>query len=724
MGGELMVEKDVRHGARFLLVIPRRTQSESSAGALGLGWSRVGGTLGCLPVRWIITPALLFTILTAAADEGMWLFNRPPVEQVKKKHDFEITPDWLNHLQRSSVRFGNGGSGSFVSGQGLILTNHHVGAGLVERLSTPERNLLEEGYLAAGPEDELPCPGLELNVLMEIEDVTAKVNSAVSPELDDSEAAAARRSAIAGIEKESLERTGFRSDVVTLYLGGAYHLYRYQRFTDVRLVFVPDVKAAAFGGDADNFEYPRFCLDFCFFRAYQDGKPAVTPEYLKWNAAGPSEGELVFTSGHPGRTSRSSTVEELESLRDHGFPYRLERIFRTETVLRAWADRDRENARRAKQSIVGTQNGRKSSGGMLDGLLDPSLLAQKAEEEKPLRELEKEAFLEIAAAQEDFRELEPRLSLLEGGDAFGTGLFWTARMLVRAAEEEDVPDGERLAEYQQAGRASLELDLFSDEPVYKDLETVRLASSLEFLCGKLGADDPLVVAIMDGKSPQERAAELVDGTGLEDLALRKKLYEGGQEAVAASTDPMILLARGVDEASRTLRESAEVLYERLSQAHARITEADFSANGDAVYPDATFTLRLSVGVAKGYEEAGTQIPWCTTYGGMLERHRAQGGVAPFDFTPAWERHSADLDPSVPLNFVSTNDITGGNSGSPVVNRAGELVGLIFDSNLHGLVSDFAYTEERGRAVSVHAAGILEAMRSIYGATRVLEELGQ
>ena len=667
---------------------------------------------------------VLSSSLAAHADEGMWLFNKPPVRQVKEKHGFEITREWLDHLQKASVRFGNGGSGSFVSGQGLILTNHHVGAGLIEKLSTPERDLLKDGFLAATGADELPCPDLELNVLVSIEDVTDRVNAVIRPEQTSEEAAAARRAVIAGIEKESLDATGLRSDVVTLYQGGAYHLYRYQRYTDVRLVMAPDARAAAFGGDADNFEYPRFCLDFAFFRAYVDGKPAVTPDYLKWNAAGAKEGELVFTSGHPGRTNRSNTLAQLEDLRDDGFPYRLEQIFRTETVLQAWAERDVENARRAERSIVGTQNGRKAIVARLDGLLDPSFMARKAESEEKLRQTVGAAFDEIAAAEAESKESAVRLRMLEGGDGFGTGLFGIARELLRAGDEAGKPDGERLAEYQDAGRVSLELDLFSDKPVYKDMETVRMANALTLMCAKLGAADPLVVRILDGKSPQQRAAELILGTGLDEVALRRKLYEGGKDAVAASGDPMIAVARLVDAESRALRLQAEARGERISQAHAKIAKARFEAEGDATYPDATFTLRLSAGVAKGYTEGGEPVPFETDFGGMLERHEAQGAVKPFDLSPLWKERAGDLDPDVPLNFVSTNDITGGNSGSPLVNREGELVGLIFDTNSHGLVSDFAYTEDRGRAVSVSSAGILESLRKVYGADRVLEELGQ
>lgn len=665
--------------------------------------------------------------VAARGDEGMWLFTKPPVREVAERHGFEMTPEWLEKLQKSAVRFG-GGSGSFVSEKGLVLTNHHVGAGVIERLSTPERDLLRDGFHAATEADEIVCPDLELNVLMSIEDVTARINGAVDAGLGADEAAAARRAVIAEIEKESLDATGLKSNVVTLYQGGLYQLYRYKQFTDVRLVFAPDARAAAFGGDPDNFEYPRYCMDYCFFRVYEDGKPAMTPDFLKVKEAGPAEGEVVFVAGHPGRTNRSITLAQLEDLRDVGFPERLAQTYRTEAILRAWADRDVENARRAKGQIIGTQNGRKATAARLDGLLDAEVMHGKAEAERVFREKLRAdakwaaadgAYERIAAGVAERRTFSKRLEALEGGLG---GLFWTARTLLRAADEAGKPDGERLPEFQEANRVSLELGLFSPRPVYKDLEIVRLTDTLTVLSAELGVEDPAMVTILAGKSPTVRAAELVNGTGLEEVALRRKLYEGGREALAESEDAMILLARALDDESRALRKRADGIGETITQAHQQIADAKFALEGDGQYPDATGTLRLAVGVAKGYEQAGEQIPFQTVFAGMAARWKAQGGVAPFDLSKEWLERADGLGADVPVNYVSTNDITGGNSGSPVVNREGELVGLIFDSNAHGLVSDFAYTEVRGRAVSVHPAAILESLRVVYGAERVVEEV--
>jgi hypothetical protein len=683
-----------------------------------------------LPLRF--TGLMLFLATSPLpADEGMWLFSKPPVKQVKETYGFEITPEWLEHLQKSSVRLGSGGSGSFVSPQGLVLTNHHVGAGMIEKLSTRERDLVKQGFYARSPEEELKCPDLELNVLMSIEDVTGRVHAEIGAAASAEDAAAARRRVFSEIEKESLDQTGLRSDVVTLYQGGAYHLYRYQRYTDVRLVFAPDARAAAFGGDPDNFEFPRYCLDFCFFRAYENGEPAKTPHYLKWKADGAEEGELVFTSGHPGRTNRSVTLAQLEAMRDDAFPHRLEQIFRNETMLRAWSDRNAENARRAKGAIIGTQNGRKATQARLNGLLDPAFMKRKARSEAELREAFRgnhewkdadAAFDRIAETKQLERGILLRLRMLEGGEAFGTSLFGIARTLLRAGDEADKPDAQRLRGYQESSRVSLELDLFSNEPVYDDLETLRLETSLTTMCTKLGADDPIVVDILAGKSPTERAAELIAGTRLQDVAVRRKLYDGGKAAVAASDDPMIALARRVDQEARELRTKAEAYDEVIAQAHRGISQARYALQGDSTYPDATFTLRLSSGVVKSYHDR-VAVPAMTYFGGLQERHEKHAGIPSYDLSDEWKSRAGELDPTVPLNFVSTNDITGGNSGSPVVNRQGELVGLIFDTNAPGLVSDFAYTEEQGRAVSVHPAGMLEALRKIYRAERVLAEIG-
>jgi hypothetical protein len=536
---------------------------------------------------------------------------------------------------------------------------------------------------------------------------------------------------MAEIEKESKDKTGQRSDVVTLYQGGLYHLYRFKRYTDVRLVFAPEQQIAFYGGDPDNFEYPRFDLDVCFFRAYEDGKPAKIQHYLKWSAAGTKEGDLVFVSGHPGRTDRLLTMAELEYLRDVQIPRTLQRLFRMEVILNSYSQRSQENARRAKDELFGVQNGRKARKGALAGLLDPELIRKKVADEKTLRdkiaareELKDAiaAFDRIVTAEKVIAENAERYNLLERGSAFNSDLFDIARTLLRAGEERPKPNGERLREFNEAGRESLELDLFSDKPIYPDLEELKLTDSLTYLAEELGVSSPLVQKVLAGKSPNTRAVELIQGTKVRDVAFRKKLYEGGTAAVDAANDPMIALTKLIDAEARSLREIIETQGEAKRQSHAKIAKARFALEGKSSYPDATFTLRLAFGTVKGFEEGGKQIPAHTTIAGLYARAAEQENRPPFDLPKAWVDGKAKLDLTTPFNFVSTADIIGGNSGSPVVDRKGEFVGIIFDGNIQSLVLDFAYTDVVARAVSVDSRGIVEALKKIYRADKLVSEL--
>ncbi len=669
------------------------------------------------------------------ADEGMWLFTNPPNKMLKQTYGFEPSAEWLKHVRQSSVRFNSGGSGSFVSSDGLVMTNHHVGADCLHKLSTPERDLIATGFHARTRAEELQCVDLELNVLVDIEDVTDRVKAAVKEGADPSEARKQRLAVMNTIEKESFDKTGLRSDVVTLYHGGKYHLYRYKKYTDVRLVFAPEKDIAFFGGDPDNFEYPRYDLDVCFFRVYEDGKPAKVKDYLKWSKAGAKDGELIFVSGHPGRTNRLDTVKHLEFLRDVAFPATLDMIRRREVALRNYAERGLENARQAQDDLFSYQNSRKARLGGLAGLQDPTIMDQKRREESTLREavakdpqLNKEygdAWDQVARTIEVLGGIYDEYQLLEQGRAFNSELFGIARRLLRLGEETPKANSERLREYAEAGLDSLKQQLFSEAPIYPDLEIVKLADSLSMLMEITGAEDPLVQKILAGKSPRERAAELVKGSKLADVSLRKQLAEGGAAAVAKSTDPMIELARLVDAPSRKVRRVyEEQVDEPQRQAYGKIAQARFAIYGDSVYPDATFTLRLAYGKVAGYQEAGATLPPWTTIAGAYEHSADHGGKDPFALPPSWIKHKSDLDLKTPFNFVSTADIIGGNSGSPVINREGEVVGLIFDGNIQSLVLDFIYTQEQARATSVHSAAIIESLRKVYGAKELADELGK
>lgn len=666
----------------------------------------------------------------AAADEGMWLFNNPPGRMLKEKYNFDVTDAWLEHLQKSSVRFNSGGSGSFVSEDGLVMSNHHVGADALQKFGDKDHNYLRDGFYARKPGEEKRCHDLELNVLMSIEDVTDRVNAVLKPEFSAEEAFLARRKVTSGIEKESQDKTGLRSDVVTLYQGGAYHLYRFKRYTDVRLVFAPEQQIAFFGGDPDNFEYPRFDLDCCFFRVYEDGQPVKAPHHLVWSKAGAGEGELTFVSGHPGRTSRLLTVAELEYLRDWLFPYTLRLLHRNEALLTAWAARSDENERKAHKDIFGVKNSRKAREGGLAGLLEPSIFAARQTAEKKLRDTvacdgrfkdAAGAWDRIAAAQKVLSDTGLRYRLIETGHGFSSTLFGIARTLFRAGVERPKPDGDRLKEFRESGRTSLELGLFSTAPIYDDYEQVRLADSLTWLAECLGSDDALVKKVLAGKSPRRRAAELVQGTKVKDVDLRRRLYSEGQAAVDAVRDPMIELARLVDDEARAVRKISETQDEIKQQAHAQLSKVRFALDGTGSYPDATFTLRLAFGVVNGYEDDG-KVPFETTFDGLYRRSAEHKGNPPFDLPERWVKRKSRLNLDTPFNFVSTADIIGGNSGSPVVNRNGELVGLIFDGNIQSLVLDFCYTAEQARAVAVHSSAIVEALRKVYGAGKLADEL--
>ena len=678
---------------------------------------------------------------SAIADEGMWLFSAPPLKQIKQKYQFEPTPQWLEHLQKASVRFNSGGSGSFVSANGLVITNHHVGADTLQKISDEKHNYLRDGFYASTQADELKSADLELNVLMSIEDVTARVNGAVKPRVTSDQASSARNSAIAAIEKESKDKTGLRSDVVTLYQGGAYHLYRYKRYDDVRLVFAPEQQMAFFGGDPDNFEYPRFDLDICIFRVYENGQPAKIDNFLKWNSRGPSDGELTFVSGSPGKTDRQLTLDGLADMRDRFLPYLLRMFNRREVLGISYSERSFENARKAREDLFGDQNNRKRYDGYLAGLLDPEVWSSLQAREQKLRDAIARdpkirstgaAYDRIKKAQAEIARNAPLYNYLEqerpitvgyrGPRAFYGNLFKYARLLTRAIDERAKPNGERIPEFRDSARESLELEIFSTEPIYDDYEILRLTDSLTDLASQFGADDPLVKKVLAGKSPHARAVELVSGTKLKDVAFRKDLYAKDAAALQAAHDPMIDLARLVDAPAREARKTYDAQEEIKKQAYSEIAKARFATQGTSSYPDATFTLRLSYGTVRGYEQDGKQIPAFTDFAGLYRRSAEHDNQPPFDLPQRWINEKSNLDLATHFNFASDADIIGGNSGSPVVNKAGEFVGIIFDGNIQSLVLDCIYTDTQARAVSVDSAAISEALRKVYDAGALADEL--
>src|SRR5437660_1890066 len=532
------------------------------------------------------------------ADEGMWLFNAPPLKQLKEKYQFEPTQQWLEHLQKASVRFNSGGSGSFVSANGLVITNHHVGADTLQKMSDAQHNYLKDGFYARTQAKRMTSRDLELNVLMSIEDVTTRVNGAVKPGMTNDQASSARSSVIAAIEKESKDKTGLRSDVVMLYQGGAYHLYRYKRYDDVRLVFAPEQQIAFYGGDPDNFEYPRFDLDICLFRVYENGQPAKIENFLKWNSRGPTDGELTFVSGNPGRTDRQLTVDELADRRDREVPEWLRLFYRRESLLNAWSQRSRENARRARDDLFGDANNRKRYDGYIAALFDPEIWSAIEAREKKLRDAiardpklkspiaaydrikkEQAELVKIALRYDYLEEERPITVGYRGPRAIYGTLFKYARLLTRALDERAKPNGERIAEFRDSAKESLELSLFSTEPVYDDYEILRLTDSLTDFAEKLGGNDSLVQQVLAGKSPHARAVELVSRTKLKDVEFRKNLYAKDAAALQATHDPMLDLARMIDSPAREARRAHEAQEEIKRQAYAEIAKARFATEG-------------------------------------------------------------------------------------------------------------------------------------------------
>jgi hypothetical protein len=681
--------------------------------------------------------ALLVALVIAAplaghADEGFWPFNRIPKAAIKQALGVELSDEWLTRIQLASVRFPQG-SGSFVSPDGLVLTNHHVAMEMLQKLSTPERDLVKNGFLARDKAQELRAPDLELVRLERMTDVTAQVNAAVKEGMSSADTLAARRAAIAAIEKDSEAQSGLQSEVVTLYQGGQYHLYQYKKFTDVRLVFAPEFDAAFYGGDPDNFTYPRYCLDMTIFRVYENGKPLAVKEYLPWSTAGAKAGEAVFTSGHPGQTQRLNTMSHLEFLRDQALPLNIDNYGRLRNALAAYAEKGAEERRQANDLFFSIENSLKSWRGQLAGLKDPALMQRKAEAEQALRarvaadpDLKArfgDAWPRIEQARKSLPAYNVERVFLEGGFALYSDYFSHARTLLRWSEESIKPNGERLPEFTDARKPQIERELSSEAPIYPGFETARLAASLAMAAEKLGASHDLVKQILAGKSPEARAAELVAGTKMGDAATRKALFAGGTDAVNASTDPFIVLARLIDPRSREIRtkyDNEVVGVER--DAYAKIAQAVFATQGDSAYPDGTFTLRLSYGQVKGYEENGRPVAPFTEIRGLYIRGDEHGLKPPYKYPDTWAKARASLNLTTQYNFVTTNDIVGGNSGSPVINAKGELVGLVFDGNIQSLPGYFIYDGSVNRTVAVDVRGMTEALRKVYKADALVAEL--
>lgn len=685
-------------------------------------------------IAWVL--AAVAVALPARADEGMWTFNHPPTKRLQQGYGFTPSPKWLDHVRLSSVRLAGGCSGSFVSPNGLVMTNHHCAHSCIQQLSTAERDYVKSGFYAKEAGDEVKCPDIEVNQLTGITDVTARVDAATRG-LSGEKYAEALRAVTAGIEKEcaggDAQASDRRCDVVSLYHGGRYDLYQYRRYQDVRLVFAPEFAAAFFGGDPDNFEFPRYDLDVSFLRVYQDGKPARIADWFPFSPTGAKDGELSFVTGHPGRTDRQLTLAELTYQRDVALPDRVLMLAELRGALAEYSRRGAEEQRTAQSTLFYIENGYKVLRGRFAMLLDPKLIEAKAAEEKALRarvakspKLRKAtdgAWDEIAKALERQKALRVRLAYLDQGYLAMRGdLFGIARTLVQGTVERGKANGERYDEYRDSALPAVMQRLYSSAPIYPGLEELKLRFGLTKLRELLGPDDPIVKQVLGKDSPEAVARRLVEGSKLGDVAPRRQLWEGGPAAVAASQDPMIAFVRSLDPAARQIRKQYEEEVESvLRKNDERIARARFALDGTDAYPDATFTLRLSYGQVKGWQEQDHFVKPFTDFAGAFARAT---GAPPFELPQSWidAKRDGRLRLDTPLDLCTTNDIIGGNSGSPVIDREARVIGLIFDGNIESLGGNYGYDGSVNRAVAVDSRALVEALNHIYKADRLVREL--
>ncbi len=669
------------------------------------------------------------------AEEGMWTFDNFPIARANQTLGTNIDQAWLDRTRLSSVKFG-GCSAGLVSDAGLVMTNNHCVATCVANLSTQAVNYAETGFTPRSREEELKCPGGTAEILTEIADVTERMHAA-GQGLEGRAFTQARDAEAGRIEQEACgDATDKRCQVVSLYRGGQFKLYTYKKFSDVRLAWAPEDRAATFGGDLDNFSFPRFAIDAAFIRLYENGAPAQTPTHFNWNAEKPVEGTPVFVSGSPGATQRLLTMEQLYTVRGVVLP--LDQLIASELRGRLirFSLESEENAFIAMDPISGVENTYKRGRGRMAALIDPNFIQMKIAAERDFRDRYAQAdgaaasdpWGELAAVQPIVRELYPAMALLEGGTGIGTTpvaggsqLFSWARTLVRGAQERGKPSAERLPEYADSRLSSVETALFAERPVYPSLEQVRMEWWLSKTREWLTVDDPRVRVLLGRESPEALSARLVEGTRLADPAVRRALWEGGVEAVRASDDPLIQYLLTIQEPTRAIRaEWEEKVQGPTDRASERLAAARFAAYGDSVYPDATGTLRLTYGLIEGSDVPGQRFGAFTTFAGLWDRAT---GAPPFDVAPRLLAARDQIPADTVLNMAVSSDTIGGSSGSPIVTEAGDIVGANFDSTVLTQRNAYGYDRDTNRSVIVTTGAVTAALRDVYGMDHLLEELG-
>lgn len=680
---------------------------------------------------FILALALAIPVCALFAEEGMWLFNRVPDTvraEIKQKYGFDLTPQFLDHLRTGSVHFG-GGSGSFVSPDGLLFTNHHVASGCIQNLSSKENDYMGNGFYAKTREEEQKCPGLRVRVLLEIQDVTAQVQAKGNTASDPAEANKLRKAEMSAIEN-ACSAKGFDCQVVTLYAGGRYNLYRYKEYGDVRLVFAPESGIAFFGGDPDNFNYPRYCLDITFLRAYENGAPAKPENYLRWSKRGTQVGQLQFVSGHPGTTGRLNTVSQLEFFRDDSYPLMLERIGSLIATAEEYSRLGAEERRIAREAIFGLENSQKAYKGFLSGLRDENLMNEKRSQESALRaavsknaEWERQygrLWSDLAEAMVAYRKIYKASLLKETYMGRGSDLYTLARQMLRYATEIEKPNEDRLKGYNDAALPNVKRRVTGKYPIHKEFEARMVADSLQALLTAFPGD-PVVKKILNGRTPLDAARGYVLSSKLDDQALRQKMMDN-PKLIRDSDDPILQLVRLLEpDARELLRIYQDTIESVVVASETKMAQARFAVYGENDYPDATLTLRLSYGPVRGFEDPSIgYIPPFTPMGGIFEKAT---GKDPYVLPESWKRAKDKLDMNLPFNYVTTADIHGGNSGSPAVDTKGEVVGIVFDGNLPSLPNRFIYQDRTARAVFVSSQAIVEALQQIYGADRLVRELG-